>query len=198
MPLQNRIQPTGEIIAVPARGRYMGNRGILHDTSRRLGNKRWQHKAWVTCVLSFKGRHREVMTPHNYTELFFHDEAVAFAAGHRPCAECRRDDYNRFCQALGLRPPISAFDAKLHAARAIPRRFEQRRWRSEIAELPQGTFVLVQDVPHLLMIDTMVPFHPEGYGSPIERPLAGNVTVLTPEPLVVALRAGYKLDIALP
>lgn len=197
MPLQNRVQPTGEILAVPSRGRYMGNRGILHGSARQLGTKRWQHKAWVTCVLSFKGRHREVMTPNNYTELFFHDEAVAFAAGHRPCAECRRDDYSRFCKALDLRPPISAFDAKLHAARAIPRRFAQRRWDAEITDLPIGAFVLIDGVAHLVLADTLVPFHTGGYASPVERPASGRVAVLTPEPLVAALRAGYTLDIAL-
>src|SRR5688500_15168681 len=96
MPLQNRVTPFGEIEAAPARGLFMGNRGILHDANQQLGRARWRHKSWVTCLLSFKDRRREVMAPRRYTELFFCDEAVALAAGHRPCAECRREDYERF------------------------------------------------------------------------------------------------------
>ena len=83
MPLQNRVTPTGEIVADPARGTLMGNRGILHDASRRLGAARWRHQHWISCRLSFKGRRRAVMAPHRYTELFFLDEATALAAGHR-------------------------------------------------------------------------------------------------------------------
>lgn len=197
MPLQNRVQPDGEILAVPTRGRYMGNRGILHDDGRRLGRKRWQHKAWVTCLLSFKDRKRPLMAPNAYTELFFFDEAVAFAAGHRPCAECRRADYQRFCKALGLKPPISEFDTVLHAARAIPRQFGQRRWQCSFAEAPTGAFVWHDGLAHLVQADSLVPFQPTGYGRPIARPTKGDVTVLTPEPLVKALMAGYRLDIAL-
>ena len=102
MPRQNRVLPTGEIIAHPARGRFMGNRGILHDASGHLGRSRWKLMGWVTCVLDFKGRQRTVMSPGTYTELFFHDEAVALAAGHRPCAECRRADYRAYRAAAGL------------------------------------------------------------------------------------------------
>lgn len=176
----------------------MGNRGILHDAHQRLGRKRWQHKAWVTCLLSFKNRERKVMTPGHYTELFFFDEAVAFAAGHRPCAECRRADFNRFCACLGLGPPISDYDAQLHAARAIPRRFEQRRWQAVIDDLPEGTFVLKDDVACLVLGDAVLPYTTDGYARPWSRPRGERVTVLTPAPLVDALRAGYSLDIARP
>ncbi len=199
MPLQNRVQPTGEIIAHPARGQFMGNRGILHDSEQRLGKARWRHKAWVTCVLSFKGRHRALMRPHNYTELFFLDEAVAFAAGHRPCGECRRADYNQFRAAAGITTPIAAYDAILHAQRAVPRRYEQVRYTADIAELPDGVFILSETgAAHLLWEDKMLPYTPSGYGQPIHRPDRGTVTVLTPAPLVQVLQAGYKVQLAQP
>ncbi len=99
MPHQNRLTPFSTIEAVAARGTLMGNRGILHDEQGRLGKARWRHPHWVTCLLEFKGRWRPVMQPHAYTELFFLDEATAFAAGHRPCGECRRPDYLRFLDA---------------------------------------------------------------------------------------------------
>ncbi|MGB8623555.1 MAG: hypothetical protein WCD16_12105, partial [Paracoccaceae bacterium] len=99
MPLQNRVLPTGEIVVHPARADFMGNRGILHGGNRQLGTARWRHKTWITCLLSFKGRKRVPMTPGRYTELFFLDEAVALAAGHRPCAECRRADFLRYRDA---------------------------------------------------------------------------------------------------
>jgi hypothetical protein len=100
MPLQNRVTPFGEIVAHPARGMVMGNRGILHDSGRRLHpTRRWTHKTWICCLCEFKGRHRAVMTPGRYTELFFLDEATALAAGHRPCFECRRADANQFAAA---------------------------------------------------------------------------------------------------
>ncbi len=192
MPLQNRVQPTGEIVAIPQRGRFMGNRGILHIEQGKLGPARWRHKAWVCCVLSFKGRKRAVMTPGSYTELFFFDEAVALAAGHRPCAECRRADYNRFCAALEITPPISAFDADLHKARAIPRIYGQRRHTTPLQNLPEGAFILSDTGnPQLVLRDRLVPFSQQGYGPGVTRPKRGDVTVLTPPPLIAALNAGY-------
>ncbi|MFC6687843.1 hypothetical protein [Jhaorihella thermophila] len=196
MPLQNRVLPTGEIVAHRARGLFMGNRGILHDDNGQLTHRRWRHKAWVTCALSFKGRRRHLMTPGRYTELFFHDEAVAFAAGHRPCAECRRADYTAFRTAAGIAGPVTAFDDRLHAARAVPRVWGQRRHRADLADLPDGAFILVEDGPHLVLGDALLPFAPDGYGPPRPRG-QGTVTVLTPEPLFDALRGGYRLRLNL-
>ncbi|MGX9350215.1 hypothetical protein ACS3QZ_03350 [Shimia sp. W99] len=193
MTLQNRVQPTGDILAHPARGAFMGNRGILHDT-KELTHRRWRHKAWVCCVLNFKGRRRTLMSPGRYTELFFHDEAVALSAGHRPCGECRRNDYTSFLAAAGHTGPIAAFDAKLHAARAIPRRYTQRRHMAEAAALPDGAFILRNTGPALIWQDALLPFRPNGYGAPQRRP-NGQVTVLTPEPTLDALRAGYTPDV---
>ncbi|MGR3637216.1 MAG: hypothetical protein ACU0BK_15020 [Shimia sp.] len=146
MPRQNRAQPTGEIIATPTRGAFLGNRGVLHDDTAhvhsQLTHRRWRHKAWVCCVLDFKNRRRKVMTPNRYTELFFFDEAVALAAGHRPCAECRRSDYTAFLTAAGHSGKVADFDNRLHSARAIPRLFGQRRHTAEANTLPDGTFIL--------------------------------------------------------
>jgi hypothetical protein len=100
MPRQNRVTPFGEIVSVPERGTMMGNRGILHDVDGRI-RRRWRVKRWLICVLEFKGRHRMVMAPNRYTELFFLDEATGLAAGHRPCAECRRSRFLAFRNAWG-------------------------------------------------------------------------------------------------
>lgn len=194
MPRQNRVVPTGEIIAHPARGRFMGNRGILHDASGRLGRSRWKLYGWVTCVLDFKGRHRAVMSPGTYTELFFHDEAVALAAGHRPCAECRRTRYRAYRDAAGLPGLAPEFDRVLHAQRILPGTRSQRRHCASIADLPDGTFIW-HNGPCLLSGDTLLPFSPAGYGPPIPRPRSGTVDVLTPELSVTALRNGYRPDI---
>src|SRR4051794_9182423 len=97
MPLQNRVTPSGDIIATPHRGLFTGNRGIIHDpATRTLLNRRWSSHAWLVCVCEFKGRRRQVMGGRSWTELFFLDEATAFAAGHRPCFFCRRNDALRF------------------------------------------------------------------------------------------------------
>ena len=199
MPRRNRVQPTGEILSHPARGSLMGNRGILHDPEGNLTSARWRHKAWVTCLLSFKNRNRRLMTPGQYTELFFYDEAVAFAAGHRPCGECRRDDFNRFKEAAGITGRIAEYDTALHRARAIPRVFRQRRHDADIGALPDGCFVIGSyGGPMLVRGDALHPFAPQGYLPAVKRPKSGRVALLTPPPLVAALQAGYTLQIRLP
>lgn len=198
MPRRNRVQPTGDILAHPARGAFMGNRGILHDPDGKLTPARWRHKAWVTCLLSFKGRKRQLMAPGHYTELFFHDEAVAFAAGHRPCGECRRDDFNRFRDAAGIKGRIADYDNRLHEARAVARIYRQRRHQAQVRDLPDGCFILDADgKPMLVRDDALYPFAPEGYRPPIRRPKSGIVTLLTPPPLVAAIQAGYGLRLRL-
>ena len=189
MPLQNRVLPTGEIVAVAARGLFMGNRGILHDDGQRLGRARWKGKAWICCVLQFKGRKRPVMAPGSWTALFFLDEAVALAAGHRPCAECRRADYNAFRAAWGGAAKAPEIDLILHEARLEGR--GQRRFLADGASLPDGCFVLSQGQPHLIWGALMRPYAPQGYGPGIPCP-DGVVPVLTPAPIVAVLRAGYR------
>ena len=195
--LQNRVTPAGEIIADPARGTLMGNRGILHDARQRLGVARWRHPHWIYCRLSFKGRRRMVMAPRRYTELFFLDEATALAAGHRPCCECRREDFLRFQaawrRAFGQHALAGAIDRALHRARVEPRSRRQIRLEAGLDDLPDGTFVLLPDAasfPMLVEGDRLHPWSPSGYGPPRGRG-SGRVSVLTPAPTLAVLRAGY-------
>ncbi|MCG6883386.1 MAG: hypothetical protein LJE62_06490 [Silicimonas sp.] len=192
-PLQNRVLATGEIVAHPARGRFMGNRGILHDERRQIGAALWRHRAWIICVLQWKDWHRDVMTPGAYTELFFLDEAVALAAGHRPCALCRRERYNAYREAARITGAAAEMDAVLHDERAVPRRFFQRRDRAEAGDLPDGTIVF-DGVPWLIWGDTMREVRPEGYGPSLPR-VAGEVTVLTPPTTRRALSGGYVPEV---
>ena len=200
MPLQNRVMPTGDIVADPARGTLMGNRGILHDAGRRLGAGRWRHRRWICCQLGFKGRRREVMTRGRYTELFFLDEATALAAGHRPCCECRRTAFSAFQaawrQAFGAAQDASAtaIDRALHPARVDPRTRRQIRSEAALDELPDGVFVLLEDapsIPFLILGDRLLPWRAAGYASARPRPEASRCRVLTPAPTVAVLRAGY-------
>lgn len=190
-PLQNRVLATGEIVATPERGTFMGNRGILHGDTKTLGHARWRHKAWIICVLQWKDWHRNVMTPGHYTELFFLDEAVALAAGHRPCALCRRAAYNAYRDAAGFTKSAKAMDDQLHAERAIPRQNTQKSIQAEAASLPDGAIILTDDGPQLLQGDASVPVSAKGYGPPHLRP-AGQVTLLTPSSSCNALKNGYK------
>src|SRR5256714_11912872 len=128
MPLQNRVTPFGDIVAIPQKGMFTGNRGIIHDpATRTLLKRRWATKAWLSCVCEFKGRRRDVMARRSWTELFFLDEAVALAAGHRPCFFCRREaaEAVRSTWALGragkLRPAPGK-DAGLRSERLRPGR----------------------------------------------------------------------------
>ncbi|KPA22760.1 hypothetical protein shim_10480 [Shimia sp. SK013] len=194
MPRQNRVQPTGDVLAIPTRGAFLGNRGVLHDEDAhehgQLTHRRWRHKAWVCCVLDFKNRRRTLMAPNRYTELFFYDESVALAAGHRPCAECRRADYTAFLSAAGHTGKVAQFDGQLHAARAIPRTFGQYRQTADAHSLPAGAFILTDTGPALIWQDALHPFAPTGYGPP-RSVRAGVVKVLTPAPTLKALHAGY-------
>lgn len=192
MARKNRVLATGEIVADPARGLFMGNRGILHDANGRLGRARWRHKAWIICNLRHKDWHREVMSPGNYTELFFLDEAVALAAGHRPCALCRRDAFNAFRRAAGHAGSAADLDARLHEERAIPRRNLQRRHAAELALLPAMAIILDRDTPKLVLGDTLRPVSAGGYGPAEPRPAAGRVCLLTPPLTCAALAAGYR------
>lgn len=194
MTLQNRVQPDGQILAIPARGTMTGNRGILHGPDRTLATKRWSHKAWICCVLDWQGRKRDVMSGRNWTELFFLDEAVAIVAGHRPCGYCRRADYNRFLDAwqgaFHIRPRAPEMDAILHPAR-VRRDRTQVTHIAGITTLPRGVFLVHNDQPHLVDHHVLRPYTPDGYGASVPRPRCGNVTVLTPAPMVRILDHGY-------
>lgn len=201
MPRQNRVTPFGEVIATPHRGTMLGNRGVLHDEAGRV-KRAWQLKRWIVCVLEFRGRQRAVMTPGRYTELFFLDEATAFAAGHRPCAECRRERFNAFRAAwhsalsatAGPAPPTAdAIDERLHAERLAPDR-SKRTFTAALDELPDGVFVTAagQGEPaYLVWGNRLLPWTPGGYGERRRRPKGAEVRVLTPRSTVEVLRAGY-------
>lgn len=201
-PLQNRVTPFGEIIATPERGLFMGNRGgCFHDETKELTRRRWASRQWITCLTSFKGRRRELMAPGRYTELFFLDEAVAFAAGHRPCAECRRPDFKRFLVAWAagnhplagdapLRAP--ALDVALHAERLLPGG-AKRTFEASIGDLSDGTFVAFDGEAWLLCDGSLHRWTPGGYTE--HHPVAGQkpvATVLTPPSIVNAFRNGYR------
>ena len=194
MPFQNRVLSNGDIIAHQGRGLFMGNRGILHDEKQNLGRARWRHKAWVTCVLKHKDWHREIMQPGHYTELFFLDEAVALAAGHRPCAFCRRDAYNSYRDAVGINGDVKAIDHQLHQDRAIPRTFQQRRIESDISQLPNGAVILSSE-PQLVMDEALIPIAPDGYRAPATKPKSGKFLVATPASTLQALWAGYQPEL---
>jgi hypothetical protein len=201
MPRPNRVTPLSELVADPAKGCVYGNRGCLHDADGRI-RRRFAGKRWIACRLEFKGRKRSpLMQPGRYTELFFLDEATAWAAGHRPCAECRRADYDRFGALWDrLRPGergADAIDARLHGERVAGR--AQRHHDAALDDLPDGAFVLRDGVPWLVLGDALRPWSPGGYGERVARPAGERSTLITPPSLVAILRAGWhRGDAAVP
>jgi hypothetical protein len=194
MPLQNRGTPFGDLVAVEGRGLLMGNRGILHDGDRRIVRYA-QGRRWIACLTSFRGRRRVVMRRGSYTELFFLDEAAALAAGHRPCAECRYQDYRRFVAAWtacypGEGTSADGIDRRLHRDRlAGPR--TKRTYTDDIARLPDGTYVDIDGVAWLIREGAILAWSASGYTERRERPV-GAVRVLTPRCVVDVIRAGYR------
>ena len=191
MPRQNRVTPYGELIAVPDRGMFWGNRGVLHDDQGRLVRYS-RARAWLICVLEFKGRRRTLMTPGRLTELFFLDEATGLAAGHRPCGECRRGDYQAFKWAFGVGSGgASEMDARLHADRLV-RPGVRRRYAASPSTLPDGTMVEASGQPWLVHEGGLLAWTPGGYGSWRVVEPSSEVTVITPRATVAALAAGYR------
>ena len=193
MSLQNRVLPTGEIVDVPAKGMFTGNRGILHGPDGTLGVSRWQHQHWVLCTLDHpRGVYHGPMPNRGWTALFFLDEAVGLAAGHRPCHYCRRAAARAFVEAVQrAEGPMdrTTMDRTLHRAR-VTRDRRQVRFSASMERLPTGCFVLWKGQPALVKKASLLPYSPSGYRSSIPRE-KGQVTVLTPAPIVAALSAGY-------
>jgi hypothetical protein len=196
MPLQNRVDPFGELCAVSARGLFLGNRGgRIHRDDRTLSRRRWTSRAWICCRLAFKGRHRAVWG-NSYTELFFLDEPTALAAGHRPCFECRRADAVAFAaawargQRLNVPPQAPDMDLVLQAQRLAGR--EKRRHRAALDTLPDGAMMVLDNEPVAVRGDTLLPWSFAGYGAPRPRPRGIEVDVLTPPAIVAVLSAGYR------
>lgn len=198
-PARNRVTPMGEIEAIPLRGAWTGNRGILHRGREIV--RFHASDLWITCALEFRGRWREQWQPHHYTFLFFHDEAVSFAAGHRPCAECRRDSYNayRAAWAAGLgvaMPSARQINQRLHGERIVRGSHRRRIHRLPWAGLPDGTFILLDDkAPAVVIGDRLSEWTREGYRSHRARPRRGTASVITPPSTVAALRAGHPVQI---
>jgi hypothetical protein len=197
-PLQNRVLPTGDIVADPARGLLMGNRGCLHGADRRLGGPRWRSKLWICCTLNWRDVRRDPMPPGRWTALFFLDEATALAAGHRPCAYCRRADYLSYARAwqtayrLAERPRAVEMDARLHAERVALRPRRQQTWSAPVHALPDGAMVRYSGSVGLLLGDTYQPWSLTGYGAPVAVARSTAVEVLTPPSSVAALAHGFR------
>jgi len=198
MPLQNRVTPLGELVADPAKGLVYGNRGCLHDRSGRI-RRRYNGKRWIACRLQFRGWHREpLMQPGRFTELFFLDEATALAAGHRPCALCRREDYVRFVAMWGGLHPgqagADAIDAQLHSERVGPDR-RVRLHERVLDDLPDGAFVLWDGAPRLVLGAELLGWTAGGYGDRRPRPVGRRALAITPPSLVAVLVATSKVEV---
>jgi hypothetical protein len=197
VPLQNRVAPDGTIFATPARGLFMGNRGgQMHTEQKVLTSRRWASRQWISCVLQYKDRHETIMAPGRYTQLFFLDEATALAAGHRPCALCRRADFLTFMghwqalHALGARPKVADVDGQLHQERVGSDR-GKRTYPSQLAKLAAGAMIASAEGPQLYFAGRLWPWTASGYGPPQNADGARTVDVLTPPSLVAVLAEGY-------
>jgi hypothetical protein len=196
MPLQNRVTPTGDIVADPNRGIFTGNRGIIHDpATKTLLKKRWSSPAWITCVCEFRGWRRQVMARRSWTELFFLDEATAFAAGHRPCFFCRRDDANRFRAAWQQGNGVTdirarEMDAVLHRERLERGKKRLHPLPGPLADLPDGAMVQQETESFLVLQGRALVWSMAGYRK-VERAI-DDAMLLTPPSTLRAISAGYR------
>jgi len=200
MPLQNRVDPWGNIFATSARGTLLGNRGILHNGKKQIV-KAYQHQSWVTCRLKFKNRKRKLMTPNNYTELFFLDEATAFASGHRPCCECRRKRYLEFKdywvranlkeQVNGIK--ISVINKLMHKDRI--NKGKKITYKANLKELPDGTIFSYNRSAYLTFESKIYLWSFEGYSFSQSVNIPHEVDVLTPKSIVNIFRLDFKPEI---
>lgn len=191
----NRVNPFGEIVSIDQRGLFIGNRGCIHRDHTIV--RPWKVQRWIVCALEHNSWLAPKWQPNRWTALFFWDEAVAFAAGHRPCSMCRHTDFVRWMDAwqlaTGERPKVDRLDEVMHADRVGLGKL-QRCHEATWADLPLGSFVAVDDQPMLVLDDRLVPWRPSaaGYGPSVARPISGQATVLTLRSTVEVLRHGYK------
>lgn len=196
MPLQNRVTPLGDIIATPHRGMFTGNRGIIHDpATKTLLNKRWSTPAWITCLCEFRGWRRPVMARRSWTELFFLDEATAFAAGHRPCFFCRRDDAKRFRAAWERGNEVTGISAKAMDAALHRERLDRGTKRLHalpvpLAELPDGAMVQQGERSFLVVQGRALLWSAAGYVADTHE--LTEPMLLTPPSTLRAVSAGYR------
>jgi hypothetical protein len=195
MPLQNRVTPTGDIIATSHRGMFTGNRGIIHDPATKTLTRRWASQAWLTCLCEFKGLRRQVMGGRSWTELFFLDEATALSAGHRPCFFCRRDDANRYRAAweegngvAGVR--ASDIDAVLHRERLVGGKKRLHALTGPLEKLPDGAMLQEGIESYLIAQGRALKWSPAGYREAESK--IKDAMLLTPPSTLRALAAGYR------
>jgi len=213
--LQNRVDPYGNIIKTPTRGVWMGNRGIIHNKNNEIVRP-FQNKTWLTCRTEFKNRKLKVMAPNTYTKLFFIDEATAFAAGHRPCAYCRKEDYQLFKKLwikanpqynLKENSPVAEIDKILHTER-IAGTGSATTLTGSLNELPDGVIISYENQPLLWKSGQLYPWTPEGYQQPIIHTNATEIgsthhtppdpiTILTPASIIRMFKAGYQPQMAI-
>lgn len=196
--LQNRVNPLGQLIKTPERGAWLGNRGVIHNDHKEIV-RAFKIRAWITCVLEFRGRHREIMQPDRWTELFFLDEATAFSAGHRPCFQCRYKDHQRFKEfwmkgnpqyGFDMKTPVAKIDDILQAERIAADK-SKVTYEENVKALPNGTFVIHDEQPHLLKDDQLYLWSPAGYEKGVALPDVNRLQVLTPRSFVNMFKAGY-------
>lgn len=194
MTRQNRVDPFGDIVATAARGTLMGNRGgRIHRDNKTLGPRRFASRQWICCALDFNGRQREVWSANSYTELFFLDEPVALAAGHRPCFECRRRDAQKFAALFGGKaaPARAAeMDNALHAERLDGA--AKRVHRLPIDSLPDAAFLTLDGAVYAVRGSQLLRWTPSGYCERKRRPRGAIVAVLTPPSIVKVCQRGYQ------
>ncbi len=197
-PRRNRVAPDGAIIATPARGTLLGNRGVLHNQAGEIARD-WQHQSWITCRLSYKGRSHPLSSPGKYTALFFLDEAVALAAGHRPCGLCRSDALRRF-RAAWNSANLSAGDAPLRSIDRILHAARTSRVRTPVAlhTLPTGAFIESRTSKGLWLVDggQLRRWKDGGYTERLDRNALSEALLVTPAPMLGVLRAGYRATLA--
>jgi len=201
VPARNRVTPLGDLVAIGLRGAWTGNRGRLHEGGEVV--RFHAGDLWIVCALRFNDRWHEQWQPRHFTWLYFHDEAVAFAAGHRPCGECRHADYVAFRDAWGSagldgapRPSAGEINRRLHGERIVRGTHRRRLHRIGWSELPDGAFVVTgEGIPALVLGHELVAWGQDGYGARRARPRCGSATVITPPSTIAAIRAGYTPQI---
>ena len=205
MPLCNRVDPFGRLMAASSRGLFTGNRGVIHDPdTRTLLKRRWTTKAWIVCAAEWKGRRRQGWGRNGRsaaaggTDLFFRDEVTAWSAGHRPCFACRRAAAKAFLSTCrqGLGEPelrLAELDGRLHGERAASGGPERFLSADELSGLPDGAMLAAGDRAFALRRGRLLPWTPEGYASPVLMTAlrSQSMRLLTPISILAALRGGY-------